>query len=126
MSSNSDKLPVNWIEKRDPATSRVYWVNVVTNATTWVRPEEPLPDDWHEVKTDDGRKYYFNVITRATTWKRPVATEEDAVELPLQPGWQEAYTKDGRRYYFHVRTKEVCAPCTRRAFGCCVFAAISW
>ena len=111
---------MNWVEKRDPATGRVYWVNVVTNATTWVRPEEPLPDDWHEVKTEDGRRYYFNVVTRKTQWERPVpsAAEDNEPELPLMPGWQEAYTKDGRRYYFHVRTKEVGKK--RGARGACV------
>lgn len=34
--------------------------------------QNPLPEEWKEVETPDGKRYYYNKITKQTSWTRPV------------------------------------------------------
>ena len=34
-------------------------------------PSQPLPPNWDEMRTDEGRVYYVNLVTRQTAWERP-------------------------------------------------------
>ena len=36
-------------------------------------PSKPLPPNWDEMRTDEGRVYYVNLVTRQTAWERPAA-----------------------------------------------------
>ncbi|KAL6412083.1 atrophin-1 interacting protein 2 (WW domain containing E3 ubiquitin protein ligase 2) [Ilyonectria robusta] len=61
----------------------------------------PLPPDWEQRFTPDGRPYYVNHTTQATTWDRPAP-----VPLPpLPPGWEQRFTPDGRPYYVNHTTQ---------------------
>ncbi|KPM41787.1 hypothetical protein AK830_g4768 [Neonectria ditissima] len=61
----------------------------------------PLPPDWEQRFTPDGRPYYANYNTQATTWERPAPIPL----YPLPPGWEERTTPDGRTYYANYNTQ---------------------
>jgi hypothetical protein len=54
---------------------------------------EPLPSDWEEKTTPEGRKYYVNHSLKITTWDRPNST--------LPAGWEQRVTPEGKVYYIN-------------------------
>jgi len=54
-------------KRRDMSTKKFYYVNLKTNVTQWEKPvllgpedlDDP-PDEWREVKGEDGKTYYMN------------------------------------------------------------------
>jgi len=75
--------------------------------------ESPLPSDWKESQTPDGKRYYFNTVTKQTSWTRPDSSPTVQHQAPeSQPPsqsvgeWREAMAPDGRIYYFNTVTKQ--------------------
>jgi len=88
-----DRLPNGWRRKYD-SQGREYFLDDVSEQTTWIVPTSPtLPEDW-EVRYDDlGRKYFANHRNQTTQWKFPGSgnfgyfsqdsiCEDDILELP--------------------------------------------
>lgn len=73
-----DDLPPNWEYRSDPASGKIYFVNVVTKASQWDRPtleDSDFPLNW-EKRTDpaSGKPYYVNVVTKESRWTKPVCS----------------------------------------------------
>eukprot|EP00494_Astrolonche_serrata_P033348 UN33617 len=90
----------NWKEYLDEASGREYYANIVTNETTWEKPQcmidleeanvpiqniqSPPVDDaseWEKWMDDDtGREYWYNKSTQETTWENPYEVEAEEEE----------------------------------------------
>ena len=60
----------NWRILIDQASERKYFLNIVTQATSWEIPD-CLLGDWNKVVTSDGKVYYHNTVTNETSWTPP-------------------------------------------------------
>ena len=60
----------NWRILVDQASERKYFLNIVTQATSWEIPD-CLLGDWRKVVTSDGKVYYHNTVTNETSWTPP-------------------------------------------------------
>ena len=68
---------------------------------------EPLPPEWEERHTPEGRAYYIDHNMKSTTWTRPSLKKVTSGEL-LPPGWEEWeewHTSEGMAYYVNRDTK---------------------
>ena len=68
--------PSNWVEAKDQASGRPYWINKSTNETSWNPPQtvntEGDGEEWEEVIDEStGRAYFVNSTSRRATWSRP-------------------------------------------------------
>lgn len=83
-------LPPGW-EMAKTATGQTYFLNHLTQTTTWVDPRKksascspaassqtlnlqnlgPLPKGWEQATTPDGEVYFINHIERTTSWLDP-------------------------------------------------------
>lgn len=81
---NAKDIGGNWVETTDPTTGRVYYANTVSQATSWVWPEDlPKPEgaapDWTAAQDPDTqRTYYMNRVTGVTAWEKPEGYVEPA------------------------------------------------
>jgi hypothetical protein len=114
---------MEWVEKTDEKSGRVYYLNIATRQTSWTKPSDEMgqattlaqPTDWTE-KTDPktGKVYYFNKTTKQTSWVRPSESETlrstppPASAPPVQGSeWLEKLDpKSGKVYYFDKVTKQ--------------------
>ncbi|XP_057972051.1 uncharacterized protein LOC131160408 [Malania oleifera] len=78
------KLPIGWVEAKDPASGALYYYNENTGKSQWEKPAMkisfgtepgshlPLPDDWQEALDETtGQKYYYNTKTHVSQWTHP-------------------------------------------------------
>eukprot|EP00291_Cryptomonas_curvata_P009898 CAMPEP_0172186018 /NCGR_PEP_ID=MMETSP1050-20130122/20498_1 /TAXON_ID=233186 /ORGANISM="Cryptomonas curvata, Strain CCAP979/52" /LENGTH=259 /DNA_ID=CAMNT_0012860081 /DNA_START=23 /DNA_END=799 /DNA_ORIENTATION=- len=80
----------DWVQARDEATGRAYWVNHRTRQTSWQPPEvlsRPLPPSW-EVRVDpqSGRTYYVNHADGSTHWEIPESAYQTAPQTSSANG----------------------------------------
>jgi tetratricopeptide (TPR) repeat protein len=59
----------------DPQAQQFYYLNAVTGAVTWTKPErlgvieiEDPPDEWVTLYDENGGKYYYHQLTGRTAW----------------------------------------------------------
>jgi len=85
----ASELPHGWVEIFDSTTGNPYYLNELTQETSWERPlmnnGEPtaaqdlgaaideLPAGWEEQVDQEGQIFYFNQEFNLTQWERPVA-----------------------------------------------------
>jgi hypothetical protein len=74
----------------------------------------PLPENWEEATSADGRKYFFNTKTLVTSWERPGGETDAPLQksssfpsIPSSSDWDTHVTPEGRKYYSNKLTKEV-------------------
>ncbi|GMY19781.1 polyglutamine-binding protein 1, partial [Fagus crenata] len=80
---DNGKLPLGWVESKDPASGASYYYNEKTGKSQWERPVGasavtqhpsplPLPEGWVEALDETtGHKYYYNTKTHVSQWKHP-------------------------------------------------------
>lgn len=84
-------LAVTWTQHTSP-DGRVYYHNLITNVTSWEKPDElKTPTElllskcvWKEYKTDDGKTYYHNSVTKESEWIIPKELEELKKKIELE------------------------------------------
>jgi len=65
-------LPNGWESAIDPSTGRTYYINHLTQQTSWTPPVfDPLPSGWEEKKDEQGRTFFYNSITGISQWDDP-------------------------------------------------------
>jgi hypothetical protein len=86
---NAKEIGNNWVETTDPTSGRVYYANTVTQATSWVWPEDvPKPqgapgNEWTAAVDPATQKtYYLNRVTGETSWEKPEGFVEAAPATP--------------------------------------------
>lgn len=73
-----------WQEVVDQRTAQTYYWNIVTQRTSWKRPEGMLPPDWQALKDiNTGKTYYWHVSTNRTSWEPP---RDSSASAPDRPG----------------------------------------
>ena len=61
-----------WESAIDPSTGRTYYINHLTQQTSWTPPMlDPLPDGWEERKDKQGRTFFYHVKTGRSQWDDP-------------------------------------------------------
>ncbi len=61
-----------WESAIDPSTGRTYYINHLTQQTSWTPPVlDPLPNGWEERKDEQGRTFFYNVNTGTSQWDDP-------------------------------------------------------
>ncbi|KAJ7976527.1 Polyglutamine-binding protein 1 [Quillaja saponaria] len=82
------KLPLGWVEAKDPASGASYYYNESTGKSQWDRPREassntqtpallPLSEDWVEALDETtGHKYYYNTKTHISQWQHPNSSQQ--------------------------------------------------
>ena len=113
-------LPPGWMELKDEASGRSYYVNQADNTTTWERPvstsdaAEEKPEAVGEEKVDHTpeltRENSFENVnedmmsspTNAADTTMGILEDLQEEEPPLPEGWREAMDPDsGRKFYFN-------------------------
>jgi len=104
---------------KKPGATSTATAATTTPATTVPKPtappkpvEQPLPEGWEKLKTDDGEVYYYAEATGETTWDKPTAPAvkpkpkgpPPKPKSDLPDGWEELTTDDGQKYYYHEAT----------------------
>ncbi|KAH7833763.1 hypothetical protein Vadar_009455 [Vaccinium darrowii] len=89
------KLPLGWVEAKDPTSGAPYYYNENSGKSQWERPVEidsslkphsplPLLEDWQEVLDEaSGQKYYHNTKTLISQWERPNSLEQVGSQQPV-------------------------------------------
>ncbi|XP_050245113.1 uncharacterized protein LOC126693244 isoform X1 [Quercus robur] len=84
------KLPLGWVEAKDPASGALYYYNETTGKSQWERPvgasavtQHPspssLPESWVEsLDETTGHKYYYNTRTHVSQWEHPDSSRQVA------------------------------------------------
>ncbi|KAK9987019.1 hypothetical protein SO802_031970 [Lithocarpus litseifolius] len=84
------KLPLGWVEAKDPASGALYYYNEKTEKSQWERPvgasavtQHPspssLPESWVEsLDETTGHKYYYNTKTHVSQWEHPDSSRQVA------------------------------------------------
>ncbi|KAK4581201.1 hypothetical protein RGQ29_024755 [Quercus rubra] len=84
------KLPLGWVEAKDPASGALYYYNEKTGKSQWERPvgasavtQHPspssLPESWVEsLDETTGHKYYYNTKTHVSQWEHPDSSRQVA------------------------------------------------
>lgn len=63
----ADPLPTGWAESIDVQSGQVFYMNVLTNQTSWDRPAS-LAAGWTEyVDNATGAPFYYNALTQEST-----------------------------------------------------------
>lgn len=105
-SATEGPLPKNWKSVADEASGQTYYWNVVTNETTWQRPEsqpeseaekssssdsshiqqeDALPEGWiAKIHPATEQLIYVNTKTGKSTGERPVSSNSDTEKRPLE------------------------------------------
>lgn len=94
-------LQDGWKEVTDPNSGRLYYVNKVTQQSSWTKPlveslevEDDLENGWKEVKDPkSGRTYFYNKHTQERSWTKPVKVI-GAVLPVVQPKQEELSHND--------------------------------
>lgn len=86
------RLPPEWVEAKDPASSATYYYNKNTGKSQWERPVETspitqrqspssLPEAWIESFDETtGHKYYYNTKTQVSQWEHPGSSMQGALQ----------------------------------------------
>ncbi|OAY85434.1 Pre-mRNA-processing protein 40A [Ananas comosus] len=67
---------------------------------------EPVPSDWQEHTSADGKKYYYNKKTRQSSWEKPFELMTPTERADASTVWKEFITSEGRKYYYNKVTKQ--------------------
>ena len=80
---HAESVPEGWTTRKSTTTGETYYINSLTNETTWSRPTRTAaealdeflgsgPAVWQsKVSSSTGRRYFFNMRTGATQWELP-------------------------------------------------------
>ena len=60
-------------EKKENADAKGALSKQAEEQQTEIKKDTPLPGEWLEATTDDGKVYYYHSITMETTWELPTA-----------------------------------------------------
>ncbi|CAJ1967768.1 unnamed protein product [Sphenostylis stenocarpa] len=86
--TENQKLPLGWVEAKDPRSGACYYYNESTGKSQWEKPQESylteqspssshLPEYWVEsLDETTGHKYYYNTKTHVSQWERPKLAQE--------------------------------------------------
>ena len=93
----ADPLPANWMESIDEQSGRVFYINVLTNQTSWDRPAF-LTAGWTEhMDNATGMLFYYNAMTQETTYDKPLPEYWCPMTEPTY----------GSIYYYNTLTHEI-------------------
>ena len=81
-----------WEMRTDQRTGRQYFVDHLSKATSWERPE-PLPPGWERrMDTNVNKVYFVDHNSRTTTWNAPSASMMN--HLQTYQTWRSAHSGD--------------------------------
>ena len=118
-SSTADEnieLPENWVARKDPATGKTFFGNVITGETSWTPPQlantiDSLPEGWERRQDEASGRYFFaNPSTGETSWIMPTKAVSDGlaqnveeVKPQLPPGWEARFDEASGRTFTEIQ-----------------------
>lgn len=114
VSTDGQQLPAPWVERTDPASGKVYFVNRETKETTWTRPQgaaSTVTPPSLPVPAPNGGTTSSSVVSgvdavhNSAEPSSAAATPVAITDLP--EGWLERVDRvSGKTYYFNRDTRE--------------------
>ncbi|CAB9528092.1 Inherit from KOG: E3 ubiquitin- protein ligase [Seminavis robusta] len=112
---DSSSLPFGWEERYDPGQQRNFYLDTMTGATQWDRPQgdssqttnsleaasaTSLPPGWQEYFSPaHNTHFYVDTTTGLAQWERPVLKQPQQFgDGPM--GWDEHFDAAQQRYFY--------------------------